>query len=1186
MEDYPEELRTPPVSLVSLVGCPELHHAISAFLHSEQPPINTLALPDFSKISVLARKQKDPLASTPPPAGILKRDWLLKHRTKIPAVAAALFSSEQVAGDPAQWLQLCTDLENLKAVLRGRSTKLVVVLVQTSVNDEVSEDLMIALRKRAEIDSKHLIVFVQNDASELRISLNRLASIFAELCNTYYREEGRKIKARIEKKSFTSSELNVRYCFEAAVYAEFRRDWAEALRFYEDGYRALREMIGTSTRLPPIQRLVEIKAVAEQLHFKISTLLLHGGKVVEAITWFNKHIAGYERLVGAPEIAFLHWEWFSRQFLVFAELLETSSAAIPSTLSPRFGTSENPLTDWEFQPAYYYQLAANYLREKRYCLECCASMPEYSELSTKVGDVPESVMPSAYVGQYARLFEQGDTITVLLLSDSEYVSYAHMEAQRFQDTYEIIALFRKAYESFSGLKAPRIASYCGNRMAREYFIAKEFGNAKQLFDGVACLYRQEGWVTLLWESLGYLRECSQRLGSAKDFVEYSLEMAALPIFSDIGVENSENKRVYGPAGPATLSMRQTVQEEVFNLLKGEHVPVTTDGSCILHVTEDEPICLDIDLVSPLRVAFLASVAFHDQSVKPGSPTMITVSLLSQLPCPIEVDQLEIQFNQSTCNFIIVNAQKYPSTEKFTEDDQRSLVETAPSLTLSTNKWLRLTYEVKSGQSGKLECLSVSAKIGHSFMISCRAESPASMEDLPLWKFEEWVESFPTKDPGLAFYGQKVIQVEEPEPQVDLILGTSGPALVGEDFIVPVTVESKGHAVHSGELKINLVDARGGGMLMSPRDAESFSSDRKHVELLGISGIPEEDESQTDLDNVRKIQHSFGVVSIPILGVGESWSSKLEIKWHRPKSVMLYVSLGYCTNSTEAASQRFNVHRSLQIEGKIPIIISHRFMMPFRQEPLLLSKVRALPGYEHRVSLAVNAISILIVSARNCSEVPLRLLSMSIEMDDDDDSQNSCSVQHIGGFTDNAVLLVSGEEFKGVFSVTPHVDTLNLDVGTVCINWTRDSKLGSEQQDSIVVTKQRLPDVKSEKPPIVVNLECPAHAILGVPFSFYVRVRNLTSLLQEIKYSLGDSQSFVFCGPHNDAAFILPKAEHLISYKLVALGSGPQQLPRITVTSVRYSAALNTTAAAATVFVYPSEPKFNMEESKQETVSSQ
>lgn len=39
--------------------------------------------------------------------------------------------------------------------------------------EEPSEDLMIALRKRAEIDPKHLVTFVQNDASDLRQSLNK-----------------------------------------------------------------------------------------------------------------------------------------------------------------------------------------------------------------------------------------------------------------------------------------------------------------------------------------------------------------------------------------------------------------------------------------------------------------------------------------------------------------------------------------------------------------------------------------------------------------------------------------------------------------------------------------------------------------------------------------------------------------------------------------------------------------------------------------------------------------------------------------------------------------------------------------------------------------------------------------------------------------------------------------------------
>ncbi|MFS7969740.1 hypothetical protein Hanom_Chr09g00812701 [Helianthus anomalus] len=70
----------------------------------------------------------------------------------------------------------------------------------------------------------------------------RLGNIFGELAVTFYRDEGRKVKTRLEKKSYGSIEFNVRYCFKVAIYAEFRRDWAEALRMYEDGYHALREV--------------------------------------------------------------------------------------------------------------------------------------------------------------------------------------------------------------------------------------------------------------------------------------------------------------------------------------------------------------------------------------------------------------------------------------------------------------------------------------------------------------------------------------------------------------------------------------------------------------------------------------------------------------------------------------------------------------------------------------------------------------------------------------------------------------------------------------------------------------------------------------------------------------------------------------------------------------------------------
>ncbi|KAF5958133.1 hypothetical protein HYC85_005358 [Camellia sinensis] len=900
MEEYPEELRTPPVALVALVGCPELHAVISTHLHSEQPPINTLALPDFSKISLISKTPKQPPHSAQS-LGIFKRDWLLKHRTRVPSVVAALFTSDHVSGDPAQWLQLCTDLENLK-----------------------------------------------------------LGNIFAELSNTYYRDEGRRIKTCLERKSISSVELSIRYCFKVAVYAEFRRDWVEALRFYEDAYYTLREMIGTSTRLPAIQRLVEIKTVAEQLHFKILTLLLHGGKVVEAITWFHQHNTSYKGLVGAPEVNFLHWEWLSRQFLVLAELLDMTSATIQSTV-----IATDKLSEWEFSSAYYYQLAAHYLKEKRSCFELTLSM---SETASDIDGNAESVAPSVYVGQFARLLEQGDTYTMQPITDEEYVRYALAEGKRFQDSFEIIALLKKSFESYTNFKAQRMASYCEFKMAREYFSVNEFGNAKLLFDSIASLYRKEGWVTLLWEVLGYLRECSRILGSVKDFVEYSLEMAALPV-SIAGVQSLSSKEC-GPADPASLSQREIIHKEVFELVRGESGLASNEENNSVRVTGDQPLHLEIDLVSPLRVVLLASVAFHEQIVKPGAPTLLTLSFLSQLPHTVEIDQLEIQFNQSVCNFTIVNGQR-PQSAAISNVQPGHRVETAPALMLSTNKWLRLTYDIKSDQSGKLECVS-----GPHFTICCRAESPASMNDLPLWKFEDRVETFPTKDPGLSFSGQKATQVEEPDPLVDLQLGVSGPALVGEIFAIPITISAKGHAVHSGELKINLVDTRGGGLL-SPREVEPFSTDNLHVELLGVSGLESED------DNIRKIQHSFGLISVPFLNEGDSWSCNLEIKWYRPKPVMLYVSLGYSPHSSEPNAQKVNVHKSLEIEGKTAVVFSHQYMLPFRRDPLLFSKIKPGPDSDQMASLPLNETSILIVTAKNSTEVPLQLLSMFIEVDDDD-----------------------------------------------------------------------------------------------------------------------------------------------------------------------------------------------------------
>ncbi|CAI9767812.1 unnamed protein product [Fraxinus pennsylvanica] len=1165
MEEYPEELRTPPVALACLVGCPDVHALITGNLHSLQPPINTIALPDFSKISVISKAAKENPAAGSAKAvgGIVKRDWLSKHRTRVPAVVVALFSSDHVSGDPAQWLQVCNNLENIKATIQGRNIKLLVVVVtQSGSIDDTSEDRMISLRKRAEVDSKNLVIFVPDDPLELKQSLNRLGTACAELANAYYRDEGRRVKARLERKNFGSIDLHIRYCFKVAVYAEFRRDWLEALKMYEEAYHALREVVGISTRLPLVQSLVEVKSIAEQFHFKISTLLLHGGKVVEAITWFRRHISYYRRLNGAPEVIFLHWEWLSRQYLVFAQLLETCSVTVQN-LTTTVSVPADKQTEWEFYPPYYYQLSAHYLKEKNSCLEFAISMSE--DVGGIDGSV-DSVVASVYVGQFARLLEHEGTYAMQALTDDEYVRYILAEGKRFQDSFEIIALLKRSFEAYNNLKATRMASYCGVQMAREYFVMGEFSNAKQVFENVASLYRQEGWVTLLWEVLGYLRDCSVGISSVKDFIEYSLEMAAMPIITN---NDAPSFRDCCPAGPASLSQREKIHEEAFGVVTGESGIALSENNG-LKVNGDCPLYLEIDLVSPLRAVLLASVAFHEQIVKPGARTMITISLRSQLPLNVEIDQLEVQFNQSECNFIITSDQK-PHLAAISHVHPGRRVETAPTLELPTSKWLRLTYDIKPDQSGKLECIYVIARIGPNFTICCRAESPASMNDLPLWNFEDMTETIPTKDPGLAFSGQKAIQVEESEPQVDLKLDSSGPALVGESFILPVTVASKGHEIHSGELKINLVDTKGGGLL-SPREVEPFLADNLHVELVGISGQERADHSEANIDNIQKIQPSFGLISVPFLNVGDSWSCKLKIKWNRPKPIMVYVSLGY-HHSNEPSSQKVHVHKSLQIEGKTAVTISHHFMLPFRRDSLLLSNIKANHDSDHTPSLALNETSILIISAKNCSEVPLRLLSMSFDVEDDD----SITIQPKEEKFREPILHVSGEDFKKVFAVIPKGNFSTLKTGAVSLKWQRDSGLREDFHScsaSSQVTKHRLPDVNVELPPLVISLKCPPHAIVGHPFTYSVTIQNQTELLQEIKYSLADSQSFVSSGPHDDSTFVLPKSEHVISYMLVPLGLGYQQLPKVTVTSVRYNAGFQPSTTSSTVFIFPSEPPFS------------
>ena len=74
MESYSEELRTPPLALVALLGRSDLHATISDFLRKEQrPPINSIGVPELSRAVSFFGEHKEKKSDSQAVRNILHR---------------------------------------------------------------------------------------------------------------------------------------------------------------------------------------------------------------------------------------------------------------------------------------------------------------------------------------------------------------------------------------------------------------------------------------------------------------------------------------------------------------------------------------------------------------------------------------------------------------------------------------------------------------------------------------------------------------------------------------------------------------------------------------------------------------------------------------------------------------------------------------------------------------------------------------------------------------------------------------------------------------------------------------------------------------------------------------------------------------------------------------------------------
>ena len=108
----------------------------------------------------------------------------------------------------------------------------------------------------------------------------------------------------------------------------------------------------------------------------------------------------------------------------------------------------------------------------------------------------------------------------------------------------------------------------------------------------------------------------------------------------------------------------------------------------------------------------------------------------------------------------------------------------------------------------------------------------------------------------------------------------------------------------------------------------------------------------------------------------------------------------------------------------------------------------------------------------------------------------------------------------------------------------------------------------EKPSLLTTFNCPPAATVGIPFDVSLCIENRTALVQEVNFSVLDSPAFILSGAHSDTIHILPYAKDVISYRLISITSGMQQLPQFNLTATHYNAGFQQPLSSIQIFVFP------------------
>lgn len=418
----------------------------------------------------------------------------------------------------------------------ARECRVLLILVQ-QIDDvgvapvSVTDERLANLRRRLETDSKGLILVRSRDITRGSSLLTKLESAIRNYALEYYKAQAKRVK-RYKKalnKSAAHQALYVRHCFKIAHYYEFRRYTTKVLQHYEAAYRAIvaLPLNEPNDKSSEVVDFNQVKTMAEFVNFKLCYhLIFSANNVRGAIEQLHRHVKTYASAIGPPNRAYEHWEWLSRQYHVFGQLLAEAVSIRGSLSVPGLDS------DVYKEPYLYLSIAAKYATYRRKAaakLGLTASTYSKAALNGEILTEKDFVVvPSVFVG--------GDPVVAEASSPSQEPSpqaltkYRHAVERSVPHAKRTMHLLEQSIQHLSIYIAdqktprPRLKSRLLVQLGTERLAAGEYERARAELQKAKMIFTVERWWGQTSQILKQLLICTFRQGDTAAYIDYSLQL--------------------------------------------------------------------------------------------------------------------------------------------------------------------------------------------------------------------------------------------------------------------------------------------------------------------------------------------------------------------------------------------------------------------------------------------------------------------------------------------------------------------------------------------------------------------------------------------------------------------------------------------------------------------------------------